>query len=170
MEEAHGRFTALVHAWSGDLFRFAYWLCRNRAQAEDSVQETFLRAWRALDTLRDEAVAKSWLFTILRREFLRRPASAFETDSDGLDIPAPRVDGLEGWAVRRALHALPIEYREPLLLQVLGGYRCEEIAAILELPPGTMMTRLFRARQKLRAVLAPDPPTEIDAEYSHELS
>jgi RNA polymerase sigma-70 factor (ECF subfamily) len=59
-------------------------------------------------------------------------------------------------ALRQALWALPAEYREPLLLQTLGGLCCEEIAAELALPVGTVMTRLFRARRRLRAVLAAD--------------
>ena len=66
------RYEALVKALHADLFRYAYWLTHDKQVAEDLVQETFLRAWRALDSLKDEKAAKSWLITILRRENARR--------------------------------------------------------------------------------------------------
>ena len=59
-------YEMIVRAYSADLFRFDYWMCRNRWQAEDLVQETFAAAWRARDNLRDESAAKAWLFSILR--------------------------------------------------------------------------------------------------------
>ena len=71
------RFEALVYTLSTDLYRYAFWLCRGQDRAEDLVQETFLRAWRSLDSLRDDKAAKGWLITILRREHARgyeRPA------------------------------------------------------------------------------------------------
>ena len=66
------RFEQLVNAYSGWLYRYAYWLTSDRNAAEDLVQETFLRAWRFLDSLQDEGSAKSWLTTILRRENARK--------------------------------------------------------------------------------------------------
>jgi RNA polymerase sigma-70 factor (ECF subfamily) len=149
------RFEALVNAYAEDLYRFAYWLCRERGRAEDLVQETFLRAWRGLASLREEKSAKHWLITILRREHARgfeRYQPRFEDceldELIGTDhIPADTL------AVHQALADLSDEYREPLLLQVLGGYPCEEIAEMLGLSRGAVMTRLFRARQKLRAAL-----------------
>ncbi len=151
------RFEALVHALSTDLYRYALWLCRDRSRAEELVQETFLRAWRSLDSLRDERAAKGWLITILRREHARgyeryKPDVAKNIDPDdlaGIAQAAP-ADTL---TLRRAVAGLTEEYREPLLLHILGGYQCDEIAEILGLSPGAVMTRLFRARQKLRAVL-----------------
>ncbi|WP_411431513.1 sigma factor, partial [Aeromonas enteropelogenes] len=68
MADKQTKFEALVHALHGDLYRYAYWLTRDPAVAEDLVQETFLRAWKAIDTLLDDKAAKSWLITILRRE------------------------------------------------------------------------------------------------------
>ncbi len=65
------RFDSLVGALTPDLFRYAFWLCRDRHVAEDLVQETLLRAWRSLDRLNDEAAAKPWLITTLRRENAR---------------------------------------------------------------------------------------------------
>ena len=69
------QFEGLVRAHSGELYRYAYWLCGQDALAQDLVQETFLRAWRSLDALRDDVAAKAWLATILRREhvFVPRP-------------------------------------------------------------------------------------------------
>ena len=82
------QFEALVRAYSGDLFRHAHWLCGHGALAQDLVQETFLRAWRSLDSLRETIAAKAWLTTILRREHARlyeRKAMP-TTDLDDLDI------------------------------------------------------------------------------------
>lgn len=149
------RFEALVQAHGADLYRFAFWLCRDRGRAEDLVQETFLRAWRALDGLREEKAAKGWLLVILRREYARGrsryppPHDGAETD----ELAGDEVSSIEVLHLRRALAQLPEEYREPLLLQVLGGFSGEEIADILGIPPATVMTRLFRARQRLRAAL-----------------
>ncbi|NCO19820.1 MAG: RNA polymerase subunit sigma, partial [Gammaproteobacteria bacterium] len=69
--ERKRRFDALVRQYADDLFRFAVWLCRDHALANDLVQETFLRAWKAIDSLKESAAAKSWLITILRREYAR---------------------------------------------------------------------------------------------------
>ena len=66
------KYEALVRAYHRDLFRYAYWLCKDKSVAEDLVQETCLRAWKSLDSLQDEKAAKSWLITILRRENARR--------------------------------------------------------------------------------------------------
>jgi RNA polymerase sigma-70 factor (ECF subfamily) len=161
MSDAHARFEALVQAFAADLYRFACWLARDRQRAEDLVQETFLRAWRALPGLRDERAAKHWLITILRREHARgfervRP-ELDPVDPDQLAAEADPAPA-ETLALRRALAELAPEYREPLLLQVLGGYDCAEIADELGLTRGAVMTRLFRARLKLRAALEAEPP------------
>ena len=66
------KFEILIQGLSTDLYRYAYWLCRDRIQAEELVQETYLRAWKAIDSLRDADSAKSWLFTIFRREYARQ--------------------------------------------------------------------------------------------------
>ncbi|MGO2562437.1 MAG: sigma factor, partial [Pseudoalteromonas nigrifaciens] len=72
MAQKQKRYEALVHVYHKELYRFAYWLCRDPHIADDLVQETFLRAWRSLDSLLDQKAAKSWLLTILRRENARR--------------------------------------------------------------------------------------------------
>jgi RNA polymerase sigma-70 factor (ECF subfamily) len=148
------RFEALVRAYSAELYRYAYWLCRDRFGAEDLVQETFARAWGSLSALRDERAAKNWLYTILRNEHARlfeRMRLPIAEDED-LDSLADSRLGSAHAAIemREALHALPPGYREPLLLQVLGGFTCDEIAEMMELSSGAVMTRLSRARLVLR--------------------
>jgi RNA polymerase sigma-70 factor (ECF subfamily) len=154
------QFEAMVHALSTGLYRYAFWLCRDQNRAEDLVQETFLRAWRSLDTLRDDKAAKGWLITILRREHARgyeRPVLQIDPRVEPDDLIAePDGATAETFALHRAIARLSREYREPLLLQVLGGYSCDEIAELLGLSPGAVMSRLFRARRKLRAILERD--------------
>ncbi|MFT7221523.1 MAG: RNA polymerase sigma-70 factor (ECF subfamily) [Candidatus Azotimanducaceae bacterium] len=155
------RYENLVHAYSGLLYRHAYWLAGDKATAEDLVQDTFLRAWRFLDSLKEEAAAKSWLTTILRRENARRfERKRFEYSDVELDsLPATQSDfdsRPEVIALRIALKKLPATYREPLILQVIEGYTLEDIAQIMSLPRNTVATRLHRARQKLKQQLETD--------------
>ena len=163
-------FESLVLAYSKDLFRYGYWLSRDREIAEDLVQETFLRAWRAIDSLNDAKAVKSWLFTILRRENARRfekksaQAELTSLDDDMLEVFAVVDDkfaNADNMTVRAALHHLPEKYAEPLVLQVIGGYSCDEIAEIMQIKSGAVMTRVFRARQKLRNLLEEDGDFQI---------
>ena len=150
-------FERLVRAYSAELYRYAYWLSRDRFTAEDLVQETFARAWSGWASLREETAARKWLYTILRNERARtferkQPEMAADLDLDEL-ADDRLTDGFGEIEMREALHALPEPYREPLILQVLGGFSCEEIAALIDLTPGAVMTRLSRARRRLRADL-----------------
>lgn len=164
--EKRRKFDDLARALSDDLFRFALWLCRDPALAQDLVQETFLRAWRAMDSLQSPDAAKSWLLTILRREYAR----TFErkrhptTDLDNVDVAAEGILGPEEDAeqitLQRAVVALEEKYREPLLLQVLMGMSIKEIAGQLELSESAVMTRVFRARAKLKENLLTTEDTE----------
>ncbi len=156
--EKKARFEKLVHAFSADLYRYAFWLCRDKATAEDLIQEAFTRAWRAFGTLQDETAAKGWLMSILRREHARlferqRPQLAeFELD----ETPAVEWGSAitpEALTLRRALGRLPRAYREPIVLQVLGGCSAAEIAAIMGISPSAVMTRLHRARERLRSAI-----------------
>lgn len=155
MQDKQTRFNNLVNAYSSWLYRYAYWICGDKSTSEDLVQETYLRAWRFLDSLKDEGSAKSWLTTILRRENARRfERKQLEYSDVELDtLPSDREDfdtRPEILALRNALRLLPVKYREPLILQVLEGFNLEEIAGIFDLPRNTVATRLHRARQKLR--------------------
>lgn len=150
------KFNQLAEAYGLDLYRYAYWVCGNEALARDLVQETFLRAWKALDSLKDVGAAKSWLITILRREYARtfeRRVPHF-TDVDNVDVPEdselPPDLQLEVQLLRRNIAALAPKYREPLLLQVVMGYSCEEIATELKISKSAVMTQLFRAREQLK--------------------
>ncbi len=156
------RFNALAEAYGADLYRYAMWICANDALAKDLVQETYLRAWKALDRLNDDAAGKSWLITILRREFARtfeRKVPKF-TDVDTIDVPEDTElepdDRLEIQLLRRNIQKLPPRYREPLLLQVVMGYSCDEIAQQLAISKSAVMTQLFRARAQLTQRLQQD--------------
>ena len=159
MADKQTKYEALVHALHGDIYRYAYWLCRDPQIAEDLVQETFLRAWKAIDTLLDDKAAKAWLSTILRRENARR-FERKQFDLVDLDEPPLRDQGvlpseqeMEHEWLRRHIARLPAEYQEPLLLQVLGGFSGEEIAEQLGLNKNTVMTRLFRARNQIKEAM-----------------
>ncbi len=142
-----------MRAYGADLYRFAYWLCRDRHAAEDLVQESCLRAWKSWGDLRQPAQAKAWLMTIVRNEYVRGISrKRSETSLDDLDegqLPCmPSHEG--GLETAQVVAMLPLTYREPLLLQVLGGFSCAEIAGLLGTTEGAVMTRLTRARQALR--------------------
>jgi RNA polymerase sigma-70 factor (ECF subfamily) len=150
------RFEDLVRQHALDLYRYAFWLARDRQQAEDIVQEALLRGWRAYPRLRAQSAAKSWLFSIVRNEYLRAmEAHARQPESlDALEVPDDRPANL-GLEMRDALMSLPASYAEPLALQVLGGFSCAEIAEMLGTTEGATMTRLTRARQALKRLVAP---------------
>ena len=154
------RFEALADRFSADLYRYAYWLCGDRAVAEDLVQECFMRAWRSLDKLKEDKSAKSWLFTILKREnarlYERKRPETGQIDTSQLEDLNQNDTSTEAFVLRRALAALPQEYREPLVLQVVGGFSTDEIATMLDISKSAVMTRVFRARKKLRDTLTED--------------
>ena len=150
------RFDELVGVFHQDMYRYAAWLSRDWHIAEDVVQESLLRAWKSLDALRDDAAAKHWLLTIVRREnaryFERRRLETVDVDNltpsqEALlaDEPDDELDD-----VREAIYRLDDDYREPLVLQALMGYSTNEIAELMGLKQGAVLTRLHRARHKLR--------------------
>lgn len=158
MREKQRQYEALVSAYHKDLYRYAYWLIQDQHIAEDVVQETFLRAWKSLDSLVDAKAAKSWLITILRREnarrFERRQFDYSEYDEPNiLDKSTDIEDDTEQYWLNRQINKLPLEYREPLVLQVVAGFSGDEIAGLLDLNKNTVMTRLFRARNMLKEAL-----------------
>jgi RNA polymerase sigma-70 factor, ECF subfamily len=146
-----------------ELLRFATWLARDRAIAEDVVQETLLRAWKARGSLDDPSRLKAWLCTIASREHARmyERKRLPTTDVDLLvaaDDPALAAgEDQRLGELRAAILQLPDDYRVPLAMQVLGGFSTAEIAAELQLSQPAVLTRLFRARDKLREIygLAP---------------
>ena len=150
------RFDELVGVFNQDMYRYAAWLSRDRTVAEDVVQESLLRAWKSLDALRDDAAAKHWLLTIVRREnaryFERRRLETVDVDDltpsqEALlaEEPDHELDD-----IRAAIYRLDEDYREPLVLQSLMGYSTKEIGELMGLKQGAVLTRLHRARLKLR--------------------
>ncbi len=163
--ERTNRFNELAEAYSTDLYRYAMWICGNDALAKDLVQETFLRAWRALDSLKDVGAAKSWLITILRREYARtfeRKVPKF-TDVDKVvvveDEELEPDEQTERALLRKGIMKLEPKYRDPLLLQVVFGHSCAEISEQLGISKSAVMTQLFRAREKLKTQLQKDGVT-----------
>jgi RNA polymerase sigma factor (sigma-70 family) len=152
-------------------FNYARWLTKNDADAEDVVQDAYVRALRFFSSLRDEN-ARAWLFTIVRNtwygRFPRRAGSGVTTvaldnaDADAhaddradasLDPEAQMIQQQTVDEVRRALEILPADFREVLVLRELEGLSYKEIAAIVGIPIGTVMSRLARARERLASVL-----------------
>lgn len=153
------------------LYGFALTLTRNPAEAQDLVQETYLRAVRAFGQLMPDSNLKSWLFTILRNVWLNqlrhsRSGPRFvdlDTEDDTSrewfssvthDPHVAFVSKLKREDVRAAIDALPHRYREVVVLRDLEGFSYQQIAGIVGCPAGTVMSRLGRARERLRLLLA----------------
>ena len=153
------------------LYSYALILTHNRVEAEDLVQETYLRAVQAMGRLRAGSNTRGWMFTILRnvwfnqlRKWRNGPPMIRIEVTDGIadSIADPSKDShelyaskLEAERVRAAIQALSIDFREIILLREYEGLSYLEIARVLNCPVGTVMSRLGRARAKLRTILAP---------------
>jgi RNA polymerase sigma-70 factor (ECF subfamily) len=151
------------------LYSYALVLTRNHAEAEDLVQETYLRALQAMGRLRADSNMKGWLFTILRNIWfnqlrkLRNGPQMIEIEvGDGVSnsIVEPSknshdlyVSKMETQQVQAAIQDLPMQFREIILLREYEELSYQEIASILDCPVGTVMSRLGRARAKLRVLL-----------------
>ena len=153
------------------LYNTAYRMTRNAQDAEDLVQETYLKAYKYYDKFTEGTNFKAWLFRILKNTFINSyrkrqqepPQSAFDEIEDAFEsqvssqsgaIPNPEEDALENVLdedVQRALDALPDEYRMVVILADLEDFSYQEIAEILDIPVGTVMSRLYRARRRLES-------------------
>ncbi len=156
-------FSQLVDAHYAPLYRFALSLTKNSSDAGDLTQQTFFIWAKKGEQLRDAGKVKSWLFTTLYREFLRvRRRGGHETALEDLgpvesDPPAPPVDmvtGMDSSLVVEALQEVDEVYRVPLTLFYLQELSYKQIAEMLEVPIGTVMSRLSRGKAQLRAALA----------------
>lgn len=160
------RFEQLINPLQDDLLRFAFWLAGDWTLAQDVVQEAMLRAWRSIDRLQDDKAAKSWVLTIVRREHARvYERKRFETVpvDEMLPVDQARVSVEENtdlMDLRQGIGQLDPDYREPLVMQVLMGMTTEEIAQIMEIRRGAVLTRLHRARKKLAQVMDGGADTE----------
>jgi len=148
------------------LYNFAVYLTRNPPEADDLVQETYLRAFRFADRFTPGTHLRAWLFQILRNTFLtfyrvRERESAIADDGvPDWDVPmfhdAPEDSSsvMEAHTdLERALRRLPEEFRTVLLLAEIEGMPLEEVARVMECPVGTVKSRIFRAKERLRALL-----------------
>ncbi len=151
-------FEKLVRAYTSDMYRYAFWLSKDKTVSEDLVQEAFTRAWKSIDNLKDEKAAKSWLMTIVRRENARRfeqiQPTLLEINDDLLIDEHTRqpTEEVDQQLLYKAMLKLPLDFREPLILQVIWGYSGEEIASQLDLKLATVNTRLFRAKKRLKII------------------
>ena len=141
------------------VFRYAYRLCGSAAAAEDVTQEVFLRAFRNLHQLRDEAAAGGWLLAIARNEFLRHRRKKGDSVelldphiSEIADEPQPPAVDHQEW-VAHALEQLPDEFRLVLLMYYFEELSYAQIAENLKIPIGTVMSRLSRGKTHLKTAL-----------------
>ena len=153
------------------LYNLARWLAQNQNDAEDLVQETYLKAWRSFTSFQPGTNFRAWIFRILRNTFLGsrsklewRMTTAMESEEDLPAIPATPESLLIGRfdmdAVQRAIEQLPVIFREVIVLCDVEEASYREIAEILSIPVGTVMSRLARARKMVResANLLPNHP------------
>ncbi len=153
-------------------YNLARWLLRNDHDAQDAVQEACLRAWRAFDRYRG-GDSRAWLLTIVRnvcyshlRQIRRVPAiEEFSDESHGSGEALAETKAVE-WletkseALHQALERLPAEFREVIVLHEIEGLPYREIAVVADIPLGTVMSRLARARKKLQMELSEPTPKE----------
>jgi RNA polymerase sigma-70 factor, ECF subfamily len=159
MTELRRQFDRALQPLIPELYRFAVFLSKSDALAQDVVQETCLRAWKSWAELRDVQALKAWLYTIVRREYARTferkrlDVSDLETAVNVQSGDHSQERQSELHEIRTAMSNLEPKYREPLLMQVLGGFSGAEIAHALGETEAAITTQLFRARQQLKAKL-----------------
>jgi RNA polymerase sigma-70 factor (ECF subfamily) len=155
MKRSEAEFEQVAMPYARSLLRFALRLTRNSFAAEDLVQEALLLAWRGFHQLEGGTNARAWLFRILINAHhgqLRKTRAAFPTVELHPEVAAApaQSDLLE---VTQAVDRLAVDHRSVLLLSVVEGFTCREIAEILSVPMGTVMSRLSRAREAMRESL-----------------
>ncbi len=166
-------FEAAAMPFVDSLYNTAYRMARNPQDAEDLVQETYLKAYKYYDKFQEGTNFKAWLFKILKNTFINRYRklqqqpiqNAFSEIEDAFEsqvseevgrIPSPEEEVLADVLdehVQKALDELPDDYRMVILLADIEGFAYKEIAAILEIPVGTVMSRLYRGRRLLEAAM-----------------
>ena|SRR5271165_1800005 len=161
-------FEALAMPMLGSLYNFAHWLTQNQQEAEDLVQETYLKALKGFPSFQLGTNFRAWMYRILRNTFLtsRSGLSAkmtapldLEEDAARLPVTSDTPESLllarvDQRAVQDALERLPAPFREVILLCDIEEMRYQEIAETLGIPIGTVMSRLSRARKLMRELLA----------------
>lgn len=163
MSQLRQTFEEVVADCYDDVFRFALSLTGKECDAVDLTQNAFLKFARKGRGIRESQKARSWLFSVLRNEFidLKRKSTRFPTQELDLEFQAENTSAesqSDGKAVMRILATLPQPFRETLALYYLQGYTYPEIAGILKVPIGTVMSRLSRGKSQLRKqLLSPSP-------------
>ena len=152
-------FEGIVRRWQGPLVNMAWRYCRDRGRAEDMAQEAFLRAWRGLAQWRRESSFSTWLFALAANVY-RTELKRFPTETLPLEAaPEPAAHAtqhgelaaqLSQDTVRRAVLALPLRYREPVVLYYFHEMDVAAAARTMGMPEGTLKARLSRARELLR--------------------
>jgi RNA polymerase sigma-70 factor, ECF subfamily len=157
-------FEALAMPLFDSLYNFARWLVHDSSDAEDLVQETYLKALRSFTSFQPGTNFRAWMFRILKNTFLsssstleRRMTDAMSSEEDGPELPVDMetpetilMNRLNSQQLQRAIDDLPVHYREALLLCDVEEMSYQEIAEILSIPIGTVMSRLARARKLVR--------------------
>lgn len=157
-------FGALVEQYRDNVYRLAYRMCGNAYDADEAAQEAFVAAWRALPNFRGDAKFSTWLYRlttnaaidVMRREKRHQTVGDGEMVdlADDADSPQETVERTEQQeAVQKALATLSEEYREVLLLRYMEELDYAEIAEVLQLPSGTVKSRINRAKAALKAAL-----------------
>jgi RNA polymerase sigma-70 factor, ECF subfamily len=167
------RFEATVLPHLDAAYNLARWMTRNATDAEDVAQEAMLRAFRFFDTFRGED-GRVWLMTIVRNTYLtwirrqipQQDAAEFDerlhTDIEAALTPESEfLRQANTDQVRRAIEQLPPEYREVILMRELEQMSYREIAAVMQSPLGTVMSRISRARSMLRQLIAGERRAEV---------
>lgn len=154
---ARGEIDRLIAEHHRALYRYAYRLAGREADAEDLTQQTFVTAQQKIHQLRDPAKVRSWLFTVLRNCFLKshrkqRPLSAgdLELEIDAIAEPIPEAPQIDRQDLQAAVDLLPDEFKLVVVMFYFEERSYKEIAAELKIPPGTVMSRLARAKGRLR--------------------
>jgi RNA polymerase sigma factor (sigma-70 family) len=174
-DKSSAEFEALAMPLFGSLYNFARWLVPNQNDAEDLVQETYLKALRSFPSFQRGTNFQAWMFRILKNTFLsscsklERPMTvASDSEEDGHELPVdaetPETilrSRSNSELVQRAIYNLPVHYRETLLLCEVEEMSYQEIAGILSIPKGTVMSRLARARKAVReSLVSVAPPVD----------
>jgi RNA polymerase sigma-70 factor (ECF subfamily) len=166
-DKSSAQFEELAMPLFDSLYNFARWHVRNQNDAEDLVQETYLKALHSFASFQRGTNFRAWMFSILKNTFLsscskleRRMTVAMDSEEDGYELPVDTetpetilMNRSNSRLVRRAISNLPVRYRETLLLCEVDEMSYQEIAGILSIPVGTVMSRLTRARKAVRESL-----------------
>jgi RNA polymerase sigma-70 factor (ECF subfamily) len=176
-------FEELAMPLFDSLYNFARWLVRDQNDAEDLVQETYLKAFRGFGSFQPGTNFRAWIYRILRNTFLgsrstveRRMTVAMDEEDDSPALPTTfstpeslLIERAGNDAVQCAIEQLPVIFREVILLCDVEEASYREIAEILSIPIGTVMSRLARARRAVRETVRSTPGAPLSRDLSHHI-